>query len=400
MDFQLTFVEALRTGGNASTMLVEQGRRKEKRLARITWTYDLEEQIRMHKVLFREMPNWTVAIREYHDFGTAKPPKEIADLLKKTTKGAAMLAEMQNDPERKCGVIIMDYAELGDLAHFKHITEDQIRFIISEVLLFLYCAQTRLGFQHGDLHSGNVVIAMESGVMQPKIIDYDYGSFYTQRKLGKRHYLSTSFLLPPEIIDTTRYADDAVLGSIDIWSLGLMLISRFFGTTSIINRICAVQGCSEKEAIYLLQTTLDINPYNTNPGTTPTAKTQEYLQKIRDEIVIQRPDVHAVCKLMLHSMPVVRTFNGHVYRYFDMPYFQKRKDMESRLRKMVRLRLKVGTNDRLPAVTDYERQVQNLIESGIQLVCVNCDTAAVDLHVCRNTGHVVCGMQCWNEING
>jgi serine/threonine protein kinase len=408
-DWNLEFVGPVSTGGNATTMVVHQGRRRGvKRLARITWTYNLEVDMKMHTTLYRNMPNWTVAIRDFHNFHTADPPENIKEMIRQTKEGAEMLAEMENDPERECAIIIMDYAELGDFVHLKNPTKETICFIISEVLLFLYCAQVKLGFQHGDLHGGNVVLTMEAGVMQPKIIDYDFASFYTQKKFrADDHYLFTLFLMPPELLDTEHYPFDArVLGAVDIWSLGLMLISRIFNVLSIILEIRKKndkQGYSESKnthrAIYLLQSTLDIKPYYKRQRTISKNVTA-MLNEIRQRIVVEQPEVHEICKLMLHSNPKERTLHGQLYRYFDMQYFRNRRDMMTQLRKIARLRLGVKKDEPLPSTTDYSLQVTNLVESNILLSCVNCNVSLADMHVCRNTGHVVCGMQCWNEING
>lgn len=412
MMMTLNYQKTIGTGGNASTMLIEYGYRKVLQLARVTWTYNFDQDTRMHRILYDQMSTWIPRIRESVNFGSANPPKNVRELLKKTPESAALLKEMKNDRDRVATLTIMDYAEGGDFDHnVSPVDTETIRLVISEVLLFLYCAQVRLGFQHGDLHGRNVVMA--SG--QPKVIDFDFSTFYTQRQYGAAHGFGTDFIMPPELQGELNYPPGTLLGAADVWALGLMLVSKIMGVFNILRDLLVAQGWDIeldvsktqhwKQAIYWVQNTLQIAPYNPElakgwfSGIAPTRETQKWLDTMYQKIVVEQPEVHEVCLRMLHANQAERTYHGALFRYFELPYFRKRSGMSKRVRQMALSRLHVKGTSPLPLTTAYDHQVENLIESGIHFQCASCETQKEDLHVCRNTGYVVCDMQCWNEIH-
>lgn len=120
--------------------------------------------------------------------------------------------------------IVSELFEGGDLyqrmSTDKYIDEHKASIIVKQILIALaYCHSMNL--LHRDLKPQNVML--EDTSLNLKLIDFGFAKYYNPKKLLKGK-LGTPYFMAPEIILNQKY--DC---RVDIWSLGVILISMLSG---------------------------------------------------------------------------------------------------------------------------------------------------------------------------
>jgi hypothetical protein len=235
-----------------------------------------------------------------------------------------------------------------------------------ELLVFFYRAQLRFGFEHGDLNLANIMI-MEDRDARPKIIDFDYASFYplsirNDRRLGSLDFWPYEFL-DDNLADQNlaeRDSKRSVLGGADVWALGIILLSKRLGlSANMVNPqgllLSPEQRLLTVTAIVALLVNLadlksfpryfDIYGEKLEPNEPPNSGWFSWLwpravqplgwreglpavyETIKatygDAINGLSPEEKEFFAQMLHPNPKYRTFGGRLYGIFDFPVFKR-----------------------------------------------------------------------------
>lgn len=372
-DFYFTPVKILAFGGFACTLLVTYGARHQNAIARLSKSERAPLATETQQKLYKRLSEWIPQVLHC----TQNIPRQVRSMLDANEKCKQLVFGAEH-----ATMTIMEYAELGTLSEFL-LGSDDLVHVFSEILLFLYFAQVLYGFQHGDLHSKNVVLTTRR---QVKIIDFDFSTFYTQNLHHTKHKLGNNWIRPLEIITKTSYTEN-LIGTVDIWALGIMVLSLWCGGQNIVNRIKKAEGNESyaNSVVIILEALLDgVHEKELKPKTIAITN---HIRELKDDDA----DLHEVLVRMLSIYPEERIFNGELYKYFDMAYFQRRTDMNERFKTLLAGILFTDTPQK---TTDYKSQVESLIEAGISVACMTCGSSE-NLFVCSNTGKVVCNIKCW-----
>lgn len=141
-------------------------------------------------------------------------------------------------------VTIMEYGTLGSLNQPGLQLTKQNIFGIGFCLFWQCCVNlVKYGFQHRDIKPANIVLkrGFESyrfndrwtitGMTHvPMLIDYDLSEFSTERHNRFPTY-ATTWWAPPEVLISRQYAEYQI-GTIDIWSIGIMMFYLQYGNVT------------------------------------------------------------------------------------------------------------------------------------------------------------------------
>lgn len=233
-----------------------------------------------------------------------------------------------------CRVTRMECATLGSLRSYCRATFGRqdalapekdafLRQTALQLYSFLFEAQERLGFEHGDLTSGNIVLAQQHERIQAQLIDFDYARLRTQRaaKDDDERELGSPWVMPPEaLIMQPRHI--VHWNAIDVWSLGIDLLSEYLGVWNLFVHTQKVRpalnvGCHATMA-KLIDALLVILHDKDDEEVDPTLMTM-LSSLYRAAINALPPTVLEFFRVVLHRDAAARVM--HANTLFNLPFF-------------------------------------------------------------------------------
>lgn len=119
-------------------------------------------------------------------------------------------------------MVLMEFCDQGSLRDLidvreQPLTEQQIAFIIKDVLIALQFLHLKHHVIHRDIKAGNVLLTSKG---QVKVTDFGVSrKFEAQGKMETRSQVGSPYWVAPEIINQKQYGAPA-----DIWSLGATIV--------------------------------------------------------------------------------------------------------------------------------------------------------------------------------
>jgi serine/threonine protein kinase len=429
---------ALGAGGNACA-LKWTNQWGETRLLRITNNTN-ESDLDNHKKIAGAIPWFVPAVLEEEYFETyaefIRQKKEIVKAMEGLAECKEHLDRFKLDPDNAITVVAMEFAEGGTLDALRKLETDPVDFRSIFYLLIggLYVAQYKLSFEHLDLTGLNIVLQKQSPKkvphIVPKLIDFDFLAFQQQAKpnraIGSLHVRPIEFSQEPTERST---AWRQVLGACDIWALGIALLGMLLDNdTYITDIICFKQQFMKPDfrmdlskvadpnligeimehvdkvvahyAVCALHCVLfdydwkndypkhkrrfgendehDLDQYwpDVEVHYTRNAIHQYMLDEHAEQIKRLELDERKLLRRMLKRDANKRIFNGNVWRYFDMEYFQLVPETQRTylLKNYVYpyLGIKDPKKKGFPSTLGNEMtQIRNICELGLA-ICVDC----------------------------
>lgn len=390
MEFEI--IRELETGGNACTFLIKRGQRKQEAVLRVTWQYkeSIREYIALYQKLQKVLSQWIPNLLDVKIYESPVITNKNLSLAIKKYSDCSKLQKVRHDIGVVASYFIIDYVNGGSFMYDSKLSEKEICAVAFQLLMFLYVAQVKLGFDHRDLHGGNILLRRlkDYPFYEPMIIDYDYSVFHTQRPQKEPNTYGGRWILPPELLACKDVEHLNVVGATDIWSVGIVLLSKLMREEHHVTEHC--HDGQELRAMYEVMSMLGIP----HPEFLRTPVNEAWRQKIQ-----QLPDTTiAFLRKLLAYNPCERTMHGKLYKIFKDPYFDDLDPVWKRKYTDTIYHAQFQTDDAKLKTNDYQHQIEQLIQGQFIEAprCAHCNSVADQ--VCRNIGVVVCNEACWQSF--
>lgn len=398
-------IHALAAGGNVCILLESNARGSKQTIVRVaeeisgSSANDVKMQKALSKAFYPFVPRIVGPSRVY-----TKIPKLYMDVMRDHKECVANIDYWNKQPKITYRVTKIEYANLGPFGKYKRKSDYMIRKTIFDVLCFLYLAQAEYGFSHGDLNAENVVMLGQPNDFYAQVIDFDFAALNAEQT--KDHEINgdygVRYVAPPEVLaKEDRWFMVSVLGSIDLWSLGVMLLGTLLGNYKFLDTLENVEPGEEKlqdrmeivENIHWIQVYLNIAPKNAILSQEAKARMKRY----KEDIESMEPETTALLQQLLHPDPMTRIMHGNYYRLLqESPYFEPLfKDGVKRKAHLQRLVLdKMRERKYVNTLTQGKEQIRSALRAGLlsKVACVRCGEERRErLGVCAQYGFIVCG---------
>jgi hypothetical protein len=292
---------------------------------------------------------------------------------------------------RKLAFYRMEFADKPNM----FFTDDEVdfSFYIFRLIIVLYAAQAKLAFEHGDLTAFNTVTSSNG---RPQLIDFDYATLAHHNNPNRK--MGNPLIMPYEFSATNiNQLDRQVLGAVDMWALGILVLSWYLTPGQYVNDLsalpisqidfndlkdrlmithyatCALHAMLFKREFVLYNDCRTVYRSHRDAGLVAKirAAVEAYMRDTFQAAILKLSEGTAY-ELLLQLLaldPRERVFNGDVFKYLYMDYFsgiERARFINTELLPLLGLGTMPNTFGRL------NTQIGNIYRAGLPLICAEC----------------------------
>lgn len=287
-------------------------------------------------------------------------------------------------------VVKMEFASGGTFDMQVFTDPLDLKRVALKLYAFLYRAQVDYQFEHNDIKGDNIVFKNKQNKISVMLIDFDSSTFRALSAPTNRY--GHLYYKAPERLDNGEH----VFGANDVWALGIMLLSKYMNTMSLLilpGETSLVSPLKVIQRLLSIRQLLKCEKVN-HPMGIDEESDRVYKILYRYKFENMDPDARSFFCQVLEWDPYKRILNGRVHRLLHYPFL----DVPGRDEFLkANIYSHYDKNEPLPMTI-----VRTLIQSGIvdivrahrTLACFQCKKTTGQLYLASDASGVFCSDAC------